>query len=160
MLSVVMPLVNAATASAAETQQTMPASLPSTCSARESRPSRAAQVLISDRRPVEALPALRGLVIIASRFEQMTDENGPGIGIVLRMALDMPDQIGAAAETAACTASSSSAAPQPLASRSPAIPLADDSADLREPHGRDAAREGVINGSVRSNMAPPQAPRR
>jgi len=31
----------------------------------------------------------------------MTGEDGPGIGIMLRMALDMPEELGATAETSA-----------------------------------------------------------
>jgi hypothetical protein len=101
MLTAVMPLVHAATASAAETPQTLPGILAFNLFGQGIAFFESAQVLISDRRPVEALLALRGLVSIASRFEQMTDESGPGIGLILRIALDMPDQLGAGAETAA-----------------------------------------------------------
>ena len=101
MLAAVMPLVHATTAHAAETRQAMPGLLAFNLFGQGIAFFESAQVLISDRRPVEALPALRGLSVIASRFEQMTDESGPGIGLILRIALDMPDQLGARPETAA-----------------------------------------------------------
>ena len=101
MLAEVMPLVHAATARAAETRQTLPGILAFNLFGQGIAFFESAQVLISDGRPVEALPALRGLAIIASRFEQMTDEGGPGIGLILRIALDMPDQLGAGTEAAA-----------------------------------------------------------
>ena len=101
MLAAVMPLVHATTARAAETRQAMPGLLAFNLFGQGIAFFESAQVLISDRRPVEALPALRGLSVIASRFEQMTDESGPGIGLILRIALDMPDQLGARPETAA-----------------------------------------------------------
>jgi hypothetical protein len=49
---------------------------------------RSAQTLIADRQPVEALPSLRGLITIAARFEQMTEEHGDGLGLAARLALD------------------------------------------------------------------------
>lgn len=101
LLAAVMPLVNAATASVAETGQTFPRMLAFNLFGQGVASFEAAQLLINDRRPVEALPVLRNLVIIASRFEQMTGEEGPGLGIVLRMALDMPQELGATAETSA-----------------------------------------------------------
>jgi len=53
------------------------------------------QVLIGARQPVEALPALRGLVMLAARFEQMTDSAGPGLGIAVRAVLDAIEATGA-----------------------------------------------------------------
>ena len=148
MLAAVMSLVPAATARAAETRQTMPGLLATNLLGQGIAFFESAQVLISDRRPVEALPALRGLAIIASRFEQMTDENGPGIGLILRIALDMPGQLGAGAEAAICYR-------EQLLGRAAAagimipgdIPLADDSVVCRSltVEMRLAAR--VINGT-------------
>jgi hypothetical protein len=43
------------------------------------------RVLVGAGQPVEALPALRGLVILAARFEQMTDPAGPGLGVAVRV---------------------------------------------------------------------------
>ncbi len=77
MLAAVMPLVNAATASAAATRQAMPGILAFNLFGQGVAFFESAQVLISDRRPAEALPALRGLAIIASRFEQITSEVFP-----------------------------------------------------------------------------------
>jgi hypothetical protein len=53
------------------------------------------RVLVDARQPVEALPALRGLVILAARFEQMTDPAGPGLGIAVRGVLDALEAVGA-----------------------------------------------------------------
>jgi len=58
----------------------------------------AVQTLIAGSQPVEALPSLRGLTLLAARFEQIAEPDGPGLGIVLRMALDGIDEIGADAE--------------------------------------------------------------
>ena len=43
----------------------------------------------------EALSSLRGLTLIAARFEQMSNPEGAGLGIVLRMALNSASEIGA-----------------------------------------------------------------
>jgi hypothetical protein len=51
-----------------------------------------AQTLIAGSQPAEALPSLRGLTLIAARFEQMSDPEGPGLGIVPRMVVDSIDQ--------------------------------------------------------------------
>lgn len=48
----------------------------------------AIHVLLEARQPVECLPALRSLVFVAARFEQMTDPAGPGLGIAVRAVLD------------------------------------------------------------------------
>ena len=53
------------------------------------------QTLIAGSQPAEALASLRGLTLIAARFEQMSDPEGAGLGIVLRMALNSADEIGA-----------------------------------------------------------------
>jgi len=98
LLATVMPLVDSATASGANTKQTMPRILAFNLFGQGVAFFEGARTLINDRRPVEALPALRSLVIIASRFEQITDDSGLGIGTVLRMALEMPSEIGAGPE--------------------------------------------------------------
>lgn len=46
-----------------------------------------AHLLLTDSRPVEALPLLHGLVTIAARFEQMTEDRH-GLGIMVRLVLD------------------------------------------------------------------------
>jgi hypothetical protein len=56
------------------------------------------RILVGARQPVEALPALRALVILAARFEQMSDPAGPGLGIAVRGVLDAFEAINADAE--------------------------------------------------------------
>lgn len=148
MLATVMPLVHAATASAEEAPQTMPGLLAFNLFGQGIAFFESAQVLIADRRPVEALPALRGLAIIASRFEQMTEESGPGIGLILRIALDLPDQLGAGAEAAAYYR-------EQLLGRAAAtditipgdVPVADDSAVYRSLTLEMRLANSVINGT-------------
>ncbi len=101
MLAAVTPLVDTATASGVNMRQTMPRMLAFNLFGQGVAFFQSAHTLINDRRPVEALPALRSLAIIASRFEQVTDDSGPGIGIVLRMALEMPSEIDAGPELTA-----------------------------------------------------------
>ena len=59
-----------------------------------------AQTLVVGSQPAEALSSLRGLTLIAARFEQMCDPEGAGLGVVLRMALDSADEIGTDSELA------------------------------------------------------------
>ncbi|SDY92206.1 hypothetical protein SAMN05661080_05029 [Modestobacter sp. DSM 44400] len=47
-----------------------------------------AQALISAYLPVEALTVVRGLTIVAARFEAMADPEGPGLGVALRAVMD------------------------------------------------------------------------
>lgn len=54
-----------------------------------------AQTLIASDQPVEALLSLRGLALIAARFEQIEAPSGPGLGIVMRIALDTICEAGA-----------------------------------------------------------------
>jgi len=53
------------------------------------------QTLIAGSQPAEGLSSLRGMTLIAARFEQMSDPEGAGLGIVLRMALNSAREIGA-----------------------------------------------------------------
>ena len=101
MLAAVMPMVNAAIASGADTGQVFPRTLAFYVFGQGVAFFQSAHTLINDHQPVEALPALRGLTIIASRFEQMAEDGGPGIGAVVRMALDSPGELGADPEAAA-----------------------------------------------------------
>ena len=101
MLMAVGPMVDAAIASGSETGQSFPHMLAFNLFGQGVAFFQSAYMLINDRRPVEALAALRSLAIIASRFEQISDENGFGIGVVLRMALNSPDELGAAPDIAA-----------------------------------------------------------
>jgi hypothetical protein len=54
-----------------------------------------AQALITGAQPAEALLPLRGLGLIAARFEQINDPYGPGLGIAMRLALDSAGAAGA-----------------------------------------------------------------
>ncbi|HEX3962995.1 MAG TPA: hypothetical protein VHZ03_41235 [Trebonia sp.] len=54
-----------------------------------------AQTLIVGAQPAEALLSLRGLGLIAARFEQINDDDGPGLGIAIRIALDTIRETGA-----------------------------------------------------------------
>lgn len=93
LLGAVMPLVEAA--SEAETQLDPVRMVAFNLFGQGVAYFLSAQTLIASFQPVEALPSLRGLTIIAARFEQMADPNGPGLGIALRMALDGLGEIGA-----------------------------------------------------------------
>ena len=55
----------------------------------------AVEALIRAALPVEALGPLRGLTLIAARFEQMDDPTGPGVGVAVRGVLDSLASIGA-----------------------------------------------------------------
>nr|WP_221378923.1 hypothetical protein [Actinoplanes polyasparticus] len=50
-------------------------------------------VLIDVHQPTEAMPALRALVVLAARFEQMNTTTGPGLGIAVRMFRDAAESI-------------------------------------------------------------------
>jgi hypothetical protein len=91
VLATVMPIVDAATASGAESAQTFPRTLIFNLFGQSVAYFQSAQTLIAGKQPVEALLSLRGLVIIAARFEQMTHEDGEGLGLVVRLALDSLD---------------------------------------------------------------------
>ena len=91
LLADVMPLVNAATASGIEIPQEFPRSLAFRLFGQGVAYFQSAQTLIAGRQPVEALPLLRGLVIVAARFEQMTQDGGDALGLVVRLALDALD---------------------------------------------------------------------
>jgi hypothetical protein len=45
--------------------------------------------------PVEAMPSLRTLTLIAARFEQMAPPDGAGFGLALRMNLHSLEELGA-----------------------------------------------------------------
>jgi hypothetical protein len=91
LLGAVMPLVNAAAASGAEKGHTLASMYGFNMFGQAVAFFQSIQVLVGARQPVEALPALRGLGILAARFEQMTDPSGPGLGIAVRSVLDALD---------------------------------------------------------------------
>jgi hypothetical protein len=105
LLAAVMPLVDAAAATGAETAQTFPAVLAFPLFGQGVAYFQGARTLIASRQPAEALPLLRGLVTIAVRFEQMTEEHGEGLGLAVRLALDSLDDeaFGDATTQAAAT---------------------------------------------------------
>lgn len=92
MLAAVMPIVDAAAASGADTGVVGPYVLAFNLFGQGVAFFQSAVTLINDRQPVEALPALRGLAIIASRFEQVTEGESVNMGIILRIALDAIDE--------------------------------------------------------------------
>lgn len=94
LIAEVMPLIDAAAASRGGFGQSIPHVLAFNLFGQGVAHFQSAQILIRDGRPVEALTALRGLTIIAARFEQITTEN-LGIGAAVRLALDAPDELGA-----------------------------------------------------------------
>jgi hypothetical protein len=88
LLGAVMPLVHAAVASGADKGHTLASMFAFNMFGQATAFFQSIQVLIAARHPVEALPALRGLVILAARFEQMTEPTGPGLGLPVRCVLD------------------------------------------------------------------------
>jgi hypothetical protein len=88
LLASVMPLVNAAVASGAETGYAWPTVLAFHLFGQGVAYFEAARTLIAGSQPVEVLALLRGLVTIAARFEQMTQDGGMGLGLVVRLVLD------------------------------------------------------------------------
>jgi hypothetical protein len=93
MLAAVMPMVDAATASGAEVGRSFPHMLAFNLFGLGVAFFQSAHTLINDHQTVQALPALRALTIIAARFEQISDEGGPGLGLVIHMALSALDDL-------------------------------------------------------------------
>jgi len=91
LLAAVMPLVEGAAATGAEIAQTYPAVLAFRLFGQGVAYFQGARNLIVNRQPAEALLLLRELVTIAARFEQMTEEPGEGLGLVIRLAFDSLD---------------------------------------------------------------------
>ena len=73
LLGSVIPLVDAAAASGADTGRATASMFAFNTFGQAVALFQNIQVLVGAGQPVEALPALRGLVILAARFEQMTD---------------------------------------------------------------------------------------
>ena len=91
LLADVMPLVDAAAASGTEIAQAFPRMLAFNLFGQGVAYFQSAQTLITNRHPVEALPLLRGLVIIAAWFQQMTQGDDGTLGLVVRLALNTLD---------------------------------------------------------------------
>jgi len=88
LLGSVMPLVDAAAASGVDKGHTWASMSAFNMLGQAVAFFRSVHVLVGARLPVEALPALRALVILAARFEQMTHPAGPGLGIAVRGVVD------------------------------------------------------------------------
>jgi hypothetical protein len=98
LLGSVMPHVDAAAASGADKGHTLASMFAFNMFGQAVAFFQSIQVLVGVRQPVEALPALRGLVLLAARFEQMTDPAGPGLGIAVRGVLDSLEALTADAD--------------------------------------------------------------
>lgn len=85
-----MALVDAATASGAETAQAFPRAHAFTLFRHGVAHFQGIQALVDAKLPVEALPLLRGLVIIAARIEQITGSE-QALGYMVTLALDSVD---------------------------------------------------------------------
>jgi hypothetical protein len=94
-MNAVMPLVDGAVATGAETPYDGARVMAFNLFGQGVAFFQGAQTLIVGSQPAEALSSLRGLTLIAARFEQMGDPEGAGLGIVLRMALNSAREIGA-----------------------------------------------------------------
>ena len=88
LLAALMPIVDAAAATGADAAQVFPRPLAFNLFGQGTSFFQSAQTLIEAFQPVEALLPLRGLVIIAAHFEQMTKIGGPGVGLAARLAID------------------------------------------------------------------------
>lgn len=95
LMNAVMPLVDGAVATAAETPNDGARVMAFNLFGQGVAFFQSVQTLIVGSQPAEALSSLRGLTLIAARFEQMSDPEGAGLGIVLRMALNSAGEIGA-----------------------------------------------------------------
>jgi hypothetical protein len=95
LMNAVMPLVDGAVATGAETPYDGARVMAFNLFGQGVAFFQSAQTLIVGSQPVEALSSLRGLTLIAARFEQIGDPEGAGLGIVLRMALNSAGEIGA-----------------------------------------------------------------
>ena len=140
LLPRVMPLVDAAAASGTGIAQAFPRPLAFSLYGQGVACFQSAQLLITDGRPVEALPSLHGLVTIAARFEQI-QANPQRLGLAVRLALDAltkefsegyPDRIGAITDELLRSAAQAGL-PVP-----DAAPPVREHCDLAEPVCRDA----------------------
>jgi hypothetical protein len=88
LLAAVMPMVDSAAATGTETAHAFPTALVFALFGQGVAYFQGAQALIISGQPAEALPLLHGLVVIAARIEQIIEEHGEGLGLVIRLALD------------------------------------------------------------------------
>jgi hypothetical protein len=88
VLAAVMPLVDSTAATGKNTAHTHASTIAFNLFGQAVAYFQSITILIGTRQPIEALPALGALVILAARFEQMADPHGPGLGIAVRLLLD------------------------------------------------------------------------
>jgi hypothetical protein len=95
LLSAVMPLVDSATGNGAYQEHTLASKLAFNMFGQAVAYFRSTEALINAHFPAEALAPLRGLVLIAARFEQMAAPDGTGPGVAVRSMLDATAELGA-----------------------------------------------------------------
>jgi hypothetical protein len=95
LLNAVVPLADAAAATGAAVPYNRARAMAFNLYAQGVAFFQSAQTLIVGAQPAEALLPLRGLGLIAARFEQVNDPEGPGLGIAIRLALDSVRAAGA-----------------------------------------------------------------
>lgn len=88
LMNAVVPLADAAAASGAAVPYDAARVMAFNLYAQGVAFFQSAQTLIVGAQPAEALLPLRGLGLIAARFEQVNDPDGAGLGIAMRLALD------------------------------------------------------------------------
>jgi hypothetical protein len=95
LLSAVMPLVDTATGNGAYQEHTRASMFAFNMFGQAVAYFRSAEALINANLPAEALAPLRGLVLVAARFEQMTAPGSKGLGVGVRSVLDAIIELGA-----------------------------------------------------------------
>jgi hypothetical protein len=95
LLSAVIPLVDSATGNGAYQEHITASMFAFNMFGQAVAYFRSAEALINAYFPAEALAPLRGLVLVAARFEQMTAPGGEGLGIAVRSVLDAMTEVGA-----------------------------------------------------------------
>jgi hypothetical protein len=95
ILSQVMPLVDSASGSGSYQEYTRGSGLVFNMFGQAVAYFRSTETLINSHLTAEALAPLRGLVLLAARFEQMTAPGSEGLGIAVRSVLDGMTELGA-----------------------------------------------------------------
>lgn len=101
LLSAVMPLVDGVAGNGAYQEHTRASMFAFNMFGQAVAYFRSAEALLNAFFPAEALAPLRGLVLVAARFEQMTAPGSEGIGIAVRAALDAMTELRAAPDLTA-----------------------------------------------------------
>lgn len=95
VLAAVMPIVDAAAATGEDHEHAQVSRLAFNLFGQAVAFFRSITVLLSAQQPVEALPGLRALVILAARFEQMAAPSSAGFGIAVRIVCDEIEAVAA-----------------------------------------------------------------